>query len=184
MATSPHITSVHDACDTNALSYFHSAWVDKLNMFQYRLNSPTVCMCGVHVDCTRISDIISLSYCCVNYSTLVNPLVDTYSATHLVSTLKGTYISICTGWHSLHELGTEWGVGISRSLGQPEYLLNKIALYMQSTCTYVDVLMYTCTITQDDPMKGKMQSFLMSSANQQEVAALDQKVRCARVYVL
>ena len=32
-------------------------------------------------------------------------------------------------------------------------------------------------------MKGKMQSFLMSSANQQEVAALDQKVRCARVYI-
>jgi SWI/SNF-related matrix-associated actin-dependent regulator of chromatin subfamily D len=35
---------------------------------------------------------------------------------------------------------------------------------------------YDIDVEVDDPLKGKMQSFLMSSANQQEVASLDQKV--------
>ena len=38
------------------------------------------------------------------------------------------------------------------------------------------------TVFQDDPLKGSMHSFLLSSTNQQEIAGLDNKVHCDPLY--
>ena len=75
------------------------------------------------MDCTGISDIVSLGHCCTlqcelqydnSFSLRVTPcyyihynLLSKYLEGHMKNSVP-TY----TGWHSVHELRSEWSMGI------------------------------------------------------------------------
>ena len=65
-------------------------------------------------------------------------IYSTYSQTCLASTLKGApnlcflseVLTISTGWHSVHELGTEWGVLNNQEYVLTQVLTKQVALYV------------------------------------------------------